>query len=226
MKRITARLLVFALLGALCLLPASAQYRNVRIVPYGFFGYTLSEGIKISETELPNGRFVNEITPVSSISWGLGVDFELGRNWAVGFNFSQQESEFRTEYVGGGSQVWTDMKVRNYHGIFTYNFGPRDARMRPFLFGGIGATQYAPTPIEGVEISGDTKFSSTWGGGIKYYMTPNIGIRISGRWTPTYIYSEAEGIWCSPYWPWVCWVVGSSNYSHQFEFGAALMVRF
>ena len=76
------------------------------------------------------------------------------------------------------------------------------------------------------EIAGDTRFSSTWGGGVKAYAGENLGFRVSARWTPTYIKSEPSGIWCNPWWPWGCYVLSEADFSNQFELAGGVVLRF
>ena len=59
----------------------------------------------------------------------------------VEFLWSQQTSEFGADGPGGALAI-SDMKIVNYFGNFVYNWGEGDARMRPFMFGGFGATSY------------------------------------------------------------------------------------
>jgi hypothetical protein len=80
--------------------------------------------------------------------------------------------------------------------------------------------------IKGKPIDGKTRFSSTWGGGMKAYAGQHFGLKLVGRWTPTYIKSEPGGIWCSPYWPWGCYQLVESDYSYQFEFAVGIIFRF
>jgi hypothetical protein len=101
--------------------------------------------------------------------------------------------------------------------------------VRPFVFGGLGATHYGAVSYTGVagqsrEIGGETQFSSTWGGGVKIFPGPRFGIRLQARWTPTYIKSEAAGWWCDPFWG--CYVVSNAQYSNQFELKGGVTLRF
>jgi len=145
----------------------------------------------------------------------------------VGFQFGQQFSTLElTATQPIGKVDATDMTVNKYHGLFTYNWGFGDSTLRPFFFGGLGATHYSPDPIMGIEVESSTRFSTTWGGGVKYYATDNLGFNFTGRWTPTYINSDPGGIWCSPYWPGACWVLSDANYSNQFEMSGGVNIRF
>jgi hypothetical protein len=59
---------------------------------------------------------------------------------------------------------------------------------------------------------------------VKFYFTPKIGAKVGLRWTPTYIKSEAAGVWCDPFYG--CWPVADSQYSNQFETAGGITVRF
>ena len=190
-----------------------------------FFGGTTSEGIGITPVNTGVG-IVDALNPKNGFSWGFDVNYLAGENFAVGFQWDRQSSKLNGDIVGGGSQDFTDMRLYNYHGIFTYNFLDAEAKVRPYVFGGLGATVYGFEPIGGFDVDGSTKFSTTWGGGVKVFATPSLGFKATARWTPTYIKSDPTGIWCSPFYPWVCWVVGEADYSNQLEFSAGVVFRF
>jgi opacity protein-like surface antigen len=219
------RLFLFA--GILVLVaPFAWSQDEYKIELTPFIGYSFSEGVDITPTNIGGGEVVNRISPTSGLSYGFTVDWLASENFAIGFNFNQQDSNLEGRFQQSGKRNFVDMKVRNYHGIFTYNVGYEDAPMRPFFFGGLGATQYAPGSIEGNSSDSSTRFSTTWGGGVKFFVSENIGIKGTGRWTPTYIKSDPAGVWCNPWYPWSCWVVGEANYSHQFEMSAGVTFRF
>ncbi len=201
--------------------PLSAQEYKIEVSP--FFGYTLSEGINVDPIVIDRTIF-NEVNPESGFSYGVSVGVFVTEQVEVAFLWSQQDSSLE----GGGLETreFTDMKVNNYHGIFTYNMGTEDDMTRPFFFGGLGATSFNPSDIGNVDIDGETKFSSTWGGGIKAYPGEHVGIQIMGRWTPTYIKSDPAGIWCSPYWAGGCYVLSDADYANQLELTAGITFRF
>ena len=218
-------LVCYCSLGMMLCGPLFAQDEaKIELIP--FIGYTFSDGVPVNPVDVGDGRIVNELIPTSSLSYGFEADVLFGENFFVGFNFGQQQSKLEGKFQGGGKQKFTDMSVRNYHGILGYNFADADSQVRPYFFGGLGATNYSPEDIQGQSINGLTRFSTTWGGGMKFYFSENMGARFGGRWTPTHINSEASGIWCSPWWPWDCWVLTSSNYSNQFELSGGLAIRF
>lgn len=217
----------FSLAIVVCLMVGSswafAQERKFEF--NGLIGYTFSEGVNVNPQE--NDEYgITRLSPKSAFSFNLGMDYLLTENFALGFNFGQEQSTLRARVKGLEGLDITDMNVNNFHGIFTYNFGEEDQPLRPYVFGGLGATNYSPGSVEGMNIEGSTRFSTTWGGGVKYFTTDHLGFRGGVRWTPTYINSESAGIWCSPYWPWHCWALSNANYSHQFEINAGIMLRF
>lgn len=185
----------------------------------GLVGYTFSEGVDTEAKEEGD-----RIGPERSFSYGLGVDYYFTENLAAGFNFGQQASTLRTRLGDYEGLDVTDMKVNNFHVLLTYNFFEEDEILRPFIFGGIGATNYSPAGIGQHSIEGTTRFSTTWGGGVKYYTSEHLGFRGGLRWTPTRINSESSGIFCSSYWD--CWILDKSNFSHQFEFNVGIVARF
>ncbi len=215
--------LVLALMFSLSPLAQAQDYR-MEVTP--FFGYTFSTGVDVAIADSGAGVFIDKITPKSGFNWGFQADVLAGESFAIGFLYSDQSSKLELREVSGQKTEITDAKVRNYHAMFTFNMAEEDDPMRPFFFAGLGATQYSTDDIMGNSVDSNSKFSTTWGGGVKWYRTDHIGVRTSLRWTPTYIKSDPAGYWCSPFWPGGCWLVSEAHYSHQWEFNAGLALRF
>ena len=190
----------------------------------GYAGWTFSNGVPIDNIEF-EGQIYNRITPKSGGSYGFTFGVFVTENVEIEFALDQQRSALEASGPGG-KREFTDMNVNNYHGNFVYNWGYDRDVMRPFIFGGLGATQYKPADVMGTAVEGNTRFSTNWGGGIKMYPSSNVGIKIMARWTPTYIKSDPGGIWCSPFWPWICYRVSDTQYSHQFQLAAGITLRF
>jgi hypothetical protein len=120
----------------------------------------------------------------------------LNQNLELEFLYGQQQSKL--EVSGTATTEIGDFKIKNYHGIFSYNFGDSRAKARPFVFLGAGATAYPGlsfTRVNGqqAEIGGNTQFSGTFGAGVKIYPSKSAGLRLQARWTPT-----ARGIGAIP----------------------------
>jgi len=191
-------------------------------------GWIFSDGVTGNNVLVPNGNVYNRIDPKDSFAWGFTGEYYVTDNAEVGFRFHRQMSKLEI----GGPSITTDigdMHVDNYHGIFSYNFGEAEAKARPFFYGGIGATHYADVSFQKANGTiGDTgtltKFSTTWGAGVKVHASEHVGFRAEANWTPTHIKTDTTGWWCDPYWG--CYLTGNAQYSNQFGFSGGLNLRF
>jgi hypothetical protein len=110
-----------------------------------------------------------------------------------------------------------------YMGNFLFHVTPREARMRPFLFFGLGANALSANVSS---VSGSTRFVFALGGGAKYNVSNHFGLRGQFRWAPTYLTTTSNGgYWCDPFWGG-CWVVGNSHYLHEFDITGGVTLRF
>jgi len=216
--------LLAAALGALATATASAQDGRVELSATA--GWTFSDGVTGEGVAVPGVGVFDRIDPKDAFSWGARLGFLVNDNIEVGFLFNQQSTQL--EIGGTSSFELGDVSVYNYHGYFAFNFGDPDASVRPYVLGGVGATQYGTIGVNigGLQrdIDGATRFSTTWAAGLKLFPGPRFGIRLEGRWVPTYIKSDAVGWWCDPFWG--CYVVGNAQYSNQFELGGGITLRF
>jgi hypothetical protein len=192
----------------------------------GTAGWTFSDGVTGTGIVVPGVGSFNSIDPKDAFSWGLRLGFLLNENSEIGFLYNQQATELD---IGGTSTFKLgDLSIHNYHGYFAYNFGDSRAKARPYLLLGLGATQYGTITATAAgaqhDIPGNTRFSGTGALGLKVWPSPKFGILFEGRWTPTYIKTDATGWWCDPYWG--CYVTGNAQYSNQFELAGGLALRF
>jgi hypothetical protein len=135
-RRFVTKGLVFAFSILAISAAASAQEKRIEINP--FFGYTFSDGVTV-DPFLLGGTVYDSINPMSGMSYGVQFGVFATENAEIGFLWSRQDSKL--EAKGASSLEITDMNVDNYHVLFTYNWGEEDTTARPFLFGGLGATQ-------------------------------------------------------------------------------------
>jgi len=190
-------------------------------------GYTSSEGVHF-DPRLIAGVLYDEVDVKDGGSFSLTAGFYASPNALIEFMYARQSSEFTAKGAATELSV-SDMNIDNYHVNFVYNWGESDAKLRPYAFVGLGATNYSPSgsvKIPGVqgELNGNAQFSTTWGAGVKYYVAPSVGLKAGVRWTPTYIKSDPAGYWCDPFYG--CWLLSDPDYSHQFEFTGGITFRF
>lgn len=196
----------------------------------GSLSWCLSEGVSFQgrDVPLPGGDvFLNRLDVTDALVYGAGISAYLNRNMEVGFLWDYQS----TELVAQGERDIKvgDFGIDNYHGVFIYNAGSPLDMVRPIFFGGLGATHFRSlefTDLGGNQRStgGDTKFSTTWGGGLKIFNTGHFGIQLDVKYTPTWVKSDPGGYWCDPYWG--CYTTTNPDYVNQWKFGGTLLARF
>jgi opacity protein-like surface antigen len=225
MVRHTVRNAAACALAALAL-AATARAQDPRVEIGGTAGWTYSDGVTFEGVLAGDGNIYNGIEPKDSFSWSVNIGFYASPNVEIGFLFAQQKSTL--EVFGTNTREIGDQSIDNYHGYIAYNFGEHDAKVRPYLMVGAGATRYGGVPFTVGSVSGETesntKFSGIAGAGLKLYPSPRVGVNLGVRWVPTYVKSDATGWWCDPYWG--CYVVGDSQYSNQFHLQGGLIFRF
>jgi len=203
---------------AVAFVAATVSAQDPRVELSGTAGWTFSDGVNVGSID----DSPITVGPKDAFSWGARIGFMVTPNVEIGGLFNLQSTDLEVE--GFGLAATVSQKVYNYHGYLAYNFGESDASVRPYVLGGLGATQYGGLDTAVGTTSGETQFSTTWAAGLKIFPGRNFGIRLEGRWTPTYIKSDAEGYWCDPYWG--CYTVADAEYSNQFELSGGITLRF
>jgi hypothetical protein len=227
-KRVAALGTLAATLAWTTTAPVNAQQPKAEVSV--LFGWSFSDGVSGQTVITGDGAAYNRVDPKDSFKWGLMGGALLGDEGhaEVGFMWGQQLSKLTASGDIASPVDIGDMTINNYHGYFGYNFLEHGAKVRPYVFGGLGATSFGSvdyaTPNRSGTINGETQFSTTWGAGAKFYGNRNIGGRIGLQWTPTYIKSDAAGWWCDPWWG--CYLVGDPQYANQFEIQGGVVFRF
>jgi len=220
--------LIRSVLCSLVLLSLTATQvgAQMRVEVAGGVGWTISDGVSGSGVPAGDGNIYNRVDPKDSASFNLRLGL-LEEHTEFGFLYGRQLSTL--EVAGTNRKEVGDMAVSTYHGYFGYNWFAPEAKLRPYVFFGLGATNYAGVKFTSAlgqprETSGETQFSTTMGFGVKAFPHNNFGFQGGMRWTPTYIKSDPGGYWCDPYWG--CYMVGDAQYSNQLEFAGGVIARF
>jgi outer membrane protein W len=211
-KKILILPLLLLLVGA-----ADLMAQNWEVQP--FIGYRFSNSVSVDDVTHESLIF-DQIKIADGMAYGVSVGYFLTPKVSAEFAWSSQSSDLRATTIGGVEYGAGDMTVHNFHGNILYHFGDPDSAFRPYILGGLGATVYSP---DAPNAEGKTKFSTNWGGGVKINAGKHLGIRLQGRWIPTYVGSE-DYIVYDPYWGY--WVMSEAKYQHQFEVTAGLNLRF
>jgi len=219
LKRILATALLFVLAGV----PMLAQSPKVEVS--ATLGWTFSDGVSGDAVLAGDGKLYDRVDPKDSGSFGLNIGVLLGQA-EVGFMWGMQPTKLLIS--GTSERTLGDQSINTYHGYFGYNFMP-DSKVVPYVFGGLGATNFSKVDFQTIAganltISSETQFSTTWGAGVKFFPSPRVGVRVGAQFTPTYIKSDAAGWWCDPYWG--CYLAGSPQYSNQMSLNGGVVFRF
>ena len=218
-----------SLLGAfmLVVLSSTAWAQSPKVEFTGIIGWSLSDGVSGDPVRAANGQTYDRVDPKDSVNFGFSVGFFLSPSAEIGFLWRRQATQL--DVAGTSVATLGDLNIDGYHGYGAYYFGDPEAKARPYIMGGLGATHYGSvsyTNAVGQASTTDsgTQFSTTWGAGLKVNASPNVGMKFGIQWTPTYIKSDAAGWWCDPWWG--CYVIGDAQYSNQFEFNGGVTLRF
>jgi opacity protein-like surface antigen len=221
-----ARRTVFVLVSLFVLFVSVNSASAQRVEASVGVGYSASEGISLDNRPLL-GQVYDTLAVDSGATFNLTFGVFATEQAEVEFLFSRQNSRLQGDGPGGKLPI-SELAVYNYMFNFVYNWGSRDAKVRPYLFGGLGATNYSfgDNLLVGStgNIGGESRFSTNWGGGVKFYFTPNVGAKVGLRWTPTLIKSDPAGVWCDPFYG--CWTLVDNDYSNQFETSGGITFRF
>jgi len=201
MTRVTSALAVLFCLAA----PAVARAQTWELA--GLFGVTPSSALERRASAL------DQLDIRTGFTWGLQASRALTPHVAAEVLVAQQWSALRIGTADGTADLFT-MNLTQIHGNAVYYFQPPAAKMRPFVFGGLGVTilgAYAQ--------SSETKLSFGFGGGVEYFRWKSIGVRGQFRYKPTIFGDEAAGDFCDPFG--FC-----QGTLQQVEFAVGAVVRF
>lgn len=144
---------------------------TVEITPFGGYGFggeldvvDSNDSLKIEEDSL----------------YGFIVDFGGTPQAQYEFFFSHQATKITSSSGTVPPETLTDLDISYAHIGGVLNFGEK--RVRPFFGGGLGLTHFN---VE--NYSDDTKFSISLAGGVKLFLTPNIGLRLEARGLATLV---------------------------------------
>jgi opacity protein-like surface antigen len=181
MSRLRAVAAAIALLAISA--PAQAQSWEVS----GLAAITPSAGLDNQAPEL------SELNIAGGFTWDIQGARLFGPRWGAEVLWTQQGSALTVGTEAGSTDLFT-MTIRQLHGDVVYHFGAADARLRPFVFGGLGATFFSADDLDS-----ETKFSFALGAGVKYFRWESIGVRAHFRYKPTMLNDEDAADFCDPF---------------------------
>jgi len=197
-----------AIVGALGLLLACPRAEAQHWEASGFAGYTPSVDI---DRRAPD---VNQLDVRGGFVWGIQAARFFTTHWGAEVLWTQQESALEGGTITSGAFDFFTMTVRQLQGNVVYEFGASEAKVRPFVFGGLGATFFSAADLQS-----ETKLSLDYGGGLNYFAWRRIGLRAHARFKPTALHDKSAGDFCDAFGFCQSWLT-------QMEFAAGAVVRF
>lgn len=124
-----------------------------------------------------NALFETDLEVDSSPAYGVTFDLPLSSRIQLELLANRQPTELRFDRdLFGGSASVADIDVTYYHVGLLWQGG--DARVSPFFVASVGGTNLDPQ-LPGA--SSEDRFSLSLGGGVKIFLSPNVGLRLEGR---------------------------------------------
>jgi opacity protein-like surface antigen len=170
-------------------------------------GYTPSTGLERRAPEL------DQLDVAAGFTFGAQVARALSPRWSAELLWTQHHSALDAETEGGANHLFT-FSVDNFHANAVRHLAGPDAKLRPFLFGGLGASLFS-----GGGLPSETKFSWGIGGGVKYFPRGSIGVRGQARYKPVVLNDGGSGDFCDPFGFCQGWL-------NQVELAGGITVRF
>jgi hypothetical protein len=213
MKQTIRVLVIFQLLGATSLMWGQGGFELTPTIGYRFGG-----SIDLVNPALnPNFR---KLEIESNPAYGVALNHAVHDNIQVEFQWSRQDT-----HVNGRSRA-DDTLTRlfgayldQYHFNFLLHTDEAASRHQLFMVFGVGATSFNPR----ASLSSRTQFSFEMGAGVKHFFTPHLGLRLEGKWAPTFIRSNQEWF-CNGFGQ--CYSVSDPVHAQQAEVSSGIIVRF
>lgn len=148
-------------------------------------------------------------------TYGVFLDFDLDHDRQIEIYLSRQDTRLTTSGTFTGEPLF-DLTIDYYHigGVYMLE----GEKIRPFVSGSFGLTRMDPKRSD---LTTENRFSIALGGGAKFFLAKDIGLRLDARGIYTALASDTT-VFCSG----GCVVKVRSNGFVQAELSAALMLRF
>lgn len=171
----------------------------------GLAGFTPSVGLEPAPE-------LTEVNIRGGFTWGVQGGRFFTPRWGAEIVWTQQDSALEVATPAGAGDLYL-ITLSQLHANLVYEFGADGERLRPFVFGGGGATFLSADDLET-----STKASFGLGGGLKYFPRASVGVRGQIRYKPTWLKDDAEGV-CDPLGFCQAWL-------QPIELGVAVIIRF
>jgi opacity protein-like surface antigen len=201
-------------LSALILTASGLAAQPVQLTP--FVGAQLNGAIDY------HSHNFNRIDVGSALVYGVAGGVSVSNLVQFEFQWNRSTPDVTGTPANGGPDVHVfRMTTDQYYGNVLFHFGGQESRVRPYILLGGGASHFAP---DMPDTSGLTRPAFAVGGGLKYFFTKNVGLRLQMRWLPINMYTTSSNTWCGPVSG--CWSMGTEHYLRSIDYSTGLVFRF
>jgi hypothetical protein len=150
------------------------------------------------------------------LSYGMSVGVHLDEENLIELRWVRQDTQV---HLRGSASSYKKVVLDQFHGDFTHEYIPEAGPhwVRPFVMASAGATH-----VDGGTGSSFTRFSCGIGGGVKFYFTRHLGVRVQGEWLPLVVEPEVTSFICGG----GCVVRLAARMVSQGEFAVGPVFRF
>ena len=135
---------------------------------------------------------VDELKIDDGWSWGARGTYWLTERFGVEGLWTYQATSLDMTAGGSTAEVF-EMTINQLLAHAVYQFGAADHAIRPFVFGGMGATFFASDDLDG-----QTNFAWDLGAGVQWFVHRRIGVEGRLRYRPTEL-GDTSSETCGPF---------------------------
>lgn len=165
---------------------ASAQVVRQGMVEISpFAGYLFGGSFARGTTNL----FESRVDVADHFDFGGRIGYYVTSKFQLEAQYTRSETDFETHvrdggglFEGNGRQKLGGLDIDYFLGSMVFNFGHE--RAVPYFSVGAGAARLTPD-IPDVPTNSETRFTATFGAGLKVFFNRNVGMRFEGRYYGT-----------------------------------------
>lgn len=151
---------------------------------FGFGGYEVASDVQVTQGQL---------NIYSNPNYGAGISFEVQRGIQAEVFWIGQQTPMELKRYNGLTEPLFDVGIHYFQAGAVYEFRQTKAQKAfPFTSFSLGATLFSPIDAN---FSEEWRFSITFGGGGKFYISDRVGLRLQARMLLPLNFSGA-GMWC------------------------------
>lgn len=203
-----------ALLFVAC--AAAAQAQTIEITP--MIGYRFGGSLEAAPGSASASEPGVELEVEDAAAFGVQLGYRVG-DGEIELLYARQNTQLQTAGLFTGVPVF-DLALETWQIGGTYLFADDAARAQPFVAVGLGLTRLLPGPAS---LSDETRFSASFGAGVKLWLGRHFGIRLEGRGFFTVLDSESRSLCGSESGCLIRWTGSELS---QAEARAGLILRF